>query len=26
MLPPINRFDRLCLFLPIFGQRAQAYP
>jgi hypothetical protein len=24
MLPPINRFDRLCLFLPKFGQRAPA--
>ena len=24
MLPPINRFDRLCLFLPKFGQRSPA--
>jgi hypothetical protein len=24
MLPPINRFDRLCLFVPKFGQRAPA--
>ena len=26
MLPPINRFDRLCLFVPKFGQTRAGHP